>query len=325
MNPWIVEALKSVSSEKAFQHGRVVRYERGFAPEMFLLLDGELAETLGDGGLQRRIRVPPPSIIGEIGYLTGRGASARVEAVGDVRGLAIGAKELAQLERDHPVEAAELQRELARIARERQQENQTAADPLAKDPAAHIEVRQCTTPDLLRIAQNLRYEVYCGEFGRSSPYADHGARTLIDPLDGFGASFVAYAEGKPIGTNRVNFARDGDLGILSDIYGMAASPRHPLRTCIITKYAIREAWRGGPAYMNLFAAVATYIGVEDIDEIYIDCNPALARFYATMGFKQTNPEFMHYENGLSYPMILDIPDYLARMPLDERRARNRWR
>jgi predicted GNAT family N-acyltransferase len=171
----------------------------------------------------------------------------------------------------------------------------------------------------------VRYDVYCGEFDRHSPYADHEQKTLIDNLDTNGASFLAMVDGRAIGTSRINLARHGELAGMPELYGMAASPHHPEKTCVITKYAIREPWRGGATYMRIFGAMATYLYQSRLSEIYIDCVPKLARFYATMGFRQCEAEFVHYENGLSVPMVLDIPAYLERMPLDERRRKNRWR
>ena len=39
-----------------------------------------------------------------------------------------------------------------------------------------------------------------------------------------------------------------------------------------------------------------------IKHCYIDCIPELRPFYATLGFAQSGPAFLHRENGRSYPL-----------------------
>ncbi len=325
MNAAMVEILKRHCPLKAITAGTVLRYRRGFGEQMLLILEGEVEVQLGEGDHTQTLTLGRHSIIGEIGFLTGKGATAKVAASTAVSALGIGHEEIRALERVEQQTAIELQRHLARLARSRLAQNEVLLEGYEDGDESGFEIVGCTTPELLGVAQNLRYEVYCGEFGRSSPYADPETRRIVDPLDAHGFSFVAYHNGEAVGTTRVNLARHGELGVLPEIYGMAKSSRHPATTSVITKYAIRESWRGGSAYMRLFGAIATLIDNAGVEEIFIDCNPTLARFYSTMGFRQCEAEFMHYENGLSVPMVLDIPDYRARMPLAERQRRNRWR
>lgn len=326
MNPEILAALESVCRTTIFEVGDVMRYQGGFASEMYFILDGAVEIRFERGDRPVKLQIGAGSIVGEIGYLTGRGATARVEALTSVRALAIDPASLRLLEIRFPREAAEFARHLAVVARSRQEENRDMlGDAMQDRGAAGMEVLMCNTPDLLLQAQRVRYDVYCGEFGRSSPNASHEDGTLIDDLDANGVSFLAVVDGVAVGTSRINLARDGELAGAPELYGMARSPHHPDKTCVITKYAIRERWRGGTTYMRIFGAMATFLATSRMNEIYIDCVPKLARFYATMGFRQCEAEFVHYENGLSVPMVLDILAYAARMPLDERRRKDRWR
>lgn len=325
MKPVIVDALKMICPERQFEAGHVLRYQGGYGSEMLLVLEGEVEIRFDQGGEITSLTSGRNTILGEFGFLTGTGASARVETLTQVRGLGIGHKELKRLEDINPEVAADFSRYLAKIMRARLQQNEVLLDEFEDTPSSPIEVFQCTTAELLFRAQRVRYEVYCGEFGRDSPYADHDQRILIDPLDAHGTSFLAVYEGEDAGTARVNFSKHGGLSILPDLYGMAASPHHPDGTCVITKYAIPEKWRGGATYMRIFAGIATFVETEGMTEIFIDCVPHLARFYATMKFRPSAEEFVHYENGLSVPMVLNVPEYFSRMPIDERIRRNRWR
>jgi hypothetical protein len=44
----------------------------------------------------------------------------------------------------------------------------------------------------------------------------------------------------------------------------------------------------------------------DIRECFMDCVPELLPFFASLGFTQSGPSFLHRENGCSYPLVLDI-------------------
>ena len=123
--------------------------------------------------------------------------------------------------------------QLARIAEERTSYNllstSRGAGAYAKGSGDRRHLVE--TPEMLeRARQLLRYEVYCGELGRHSPYADHDRKIIADELDAFGNTFVAAENGEIIGTLRSNVAADGPLGILEDLYGMRASGHHPHAT-----------------------------------------------------------------------------------------------
>ncbi|MGI9477243.1 MAG: cyclic nucleotide-binding domain-containing protein [Hyphomicrobiaceae bacterium] len=326
MNSEIIEALRALSEQRAFDAGAALRLKGGFSPEMLIVLEGEVKISLTrDGDAELSHTIGRNSVIGEIGFLTGKGATADATALTAVRALAIDRDVLSRLEVQSPKLAAEFSRYLARIAKARLKSDEMLLGEMTDDAAAAMEIILCATPDLMRTAQRVRYDVYCGEFGRPSQYADHDAKTIIDDLDTHGTSLLAVKEGEAVGTSRVNFTRDGSLGMLPEIYGMATSKQYPKRACVITKYAIRGDHRGGPTYIKLFGAMATFITQSDIKEIFIDCVPPLARFYATMGFKQCGEEFIHYENGLSVPMVLDVVAYNDKMPVEERYRKNRWR
>ena len=71
-----------------------------------------------------------------------------------------------------------------------------------------IEVHLCRNKEMLERAKRLRYEVYCEELGRRSPYADHDKKVITDHLDATGHVFVAIEAGETIGTLRGNLSVD---------------------------------------------------------------------------------------------------------------------
>jgi predicted GNAT family N-acyltransferase len=179
------------------------------------------------------------------------------------------------------------------------------AAELSAAPAA-IEVALCRDAAMLKSAQRLRYEVYCTEFGRRSPYADHKRKLITDPLDRFGHTFIAIEDGETIGTLRTNFSSEGPLGVLEEHYGMRASRHHPARTAICTKFIVKSSKRGSLVFFKLLAAWLEYVTHQGIAECYIDCTPNLVRFYERCEFKVCGAPFLHDENGLSFPMMVDL-------------------
>jgi CRP-like cAMP-binding protein len=299
--------LGPLCREVHFAPGEVLRHKGQHYTDMFLILRGSVVVDL-DAGRARRIVVSATGApIGEISFLRGRGATATVTATTEVTALAVDDPILARLEREHPAPTAQFLRAVARIADDRLGENLVHVPaPTSQRAADAIEVFMCRTPEMLAAAQRLRYEVYCGELGRTSPYADHDARTIADALDEFGHTFIAVEDGETIGTLRLNLAAEGWLGILEELYGMRQSPQHPRRTGICTKFIVKRAKRGGPASLKLIAAVVKYGLRNSVKEGYIDCIPALLPYYKALGFRITAPPFVHRENGTSHPMVLDL-------------------
>jgi predicted GNAT family N-acyltransferase len=182
------------------------------------------------------------------------------------------------------------------------------ADARAKAPV--IDIALCRDKAALENAQRLRYEVYCVELRRQSPYADHQSKTIKDDLDTFGHTFVAVEDGETIGTLRTNFSTEGPLGAFEQLYGMSASKHHPGRTAICTKFIVKRSKRGSLAFFKLMVAWLEYITTKGALECYIDCTPNLVPFYERFGFtRAAGAPFCHHENGLSLPMMLDLAQH----------------
>ncbi|MEX3017544.1 GNAT family N-acetyltransferase [Gymnodinialimonas hymeniacidonis] len=324
MDTALMNALAKVARPVAFEDGTALRMKGVFASDILLITDGVVECILSEKN-DVHLQVGAGDIVGEIGFLTGKGANATLRAVGPVSALSIDGSALGRLQRDDPQHAAQVLRHLAILMQDRVEENEILLPDPDPSEERSFDIIRCSTLDQLRTTQKIRYDIYCLEFGRSSPYADPDEGTIIDDLDKSGTSFLALHDGVPVGTVRINLGRDSDFGPMTDIYGVKESAFDLEDASIVTKFAIREAYRGGSAYMRLFSAIAGFVHTTGARSIFIDCNPKLARFYATMGFVRSAPDFVHYENGLSVPMVLDLQEYFGRMPLEDRVRRNRWR
>ena len=325
MNDAIVNALEPISEVRTFKPGHVLRMQGGFAPEMLLILEGKVDIDIAPGATKKlRHTIGEHAILGEIGFLSGKGATADAKAATPIRALAINREVLTNLEVTAPALAADFSRQLARTTMTRLQMNKAFLADVADEAVENLEIVMCSRANLLRQAQRLRYDVNCGEFGRPSPYARHDEKRITDALDERGTSFVALKDTNPIATARVNFTRNASLGMLPSIYGLSKSEYFPDHTCLITKQAIRGDFRSGTIYIRLFGAMMTFIMQSDVHEIYIDCVPEIIHIYEAIGFKQCAEEFVDYDNGLSVPMKLDAVGYTSQMPIEHRHRQGKW-
>jgi CRP-like cAMP-binding protein len=321
--PIDLELLKPLCKSVRFEHGDVLRRNGQHYTDMYVVTDGwvdvELASRNVTLGSRTRGAGSP---IGEIGFLRGWPATATVTARTAVGALVIDDPTLARLENEQPLLAAQLLRHLAKVAEERTSDSLTFISiPAAYAKAPAIEVYLCRTSDMLERAQRLRYDVYCRELGRSSPYADHDRKIISDDLDDTGHTFIAVEAGEAIGTLRGNAASEGSLGVLEELYGMNTSSFHPAATAICTKFIVKKSKRGSPTSMSLMAAMMRYAIRHDMKECYIDCIPALLPYYKAVGFKITAPKFFHRENGPSHPMKLDVGKHGDRLSHDYAKSR----
>ncbi len=307
--------LLTYCPETSFAPGEVLRRKGQFYADMFLLTDGEVEVSLEVNGKPAPvIRARRGDPIGEIAFLTGVRATATVTAKSPTKAINITDASWRELELKHPDEAVELYRTLSEVAEGRLSYNLqfTADDAGAKRDAA-TEVVVCRTPQLLHEAQRIRYEIYCEELGRTSPFADHDKRTISDDLDEHGYVLLGIENGTPIATLRMNMARNGPLGPLEQLYGMGSSPHHPQATGVCTKFIVKKSYRLGQVSFRLMATAIELAQQFEIKHCYIDCIPSLQPFYASLGFAQAGPAFLHRENGRSIPLMLDVARYAKRI------------
>lgn len=308
----------SIAKRVSFQPGELLRQKGVHYRDMFLTIDGDFEVDFETESNSSKLRISEPDTpIGEIGFLRGTAASATVKAASNCSAVLIDDDVLETVERDQPAIAAGFLHRLAQVAEERTSFNfLTSGERPVYSKGAGIEILVCRTDEMLKRAQTLRYEVYCGELGRQSPYADHAERTISDDLDRFGNTFVAIENGEVVGTLRCNEPALGSLGVLETLYGMNNSAHHPQGTVVCTKFVVRKSRRGGPTAFKLIAAVVRYGLQRQLRECYIDCIPSLLPYYKAMGFVACGQRFLHRENGPSDPLMLDIDKYGKRLTVE---------
>lgn len=295
-----------------FEAGEVLRHKGQHYRDMFVLVDGSVGVDRQTKGGEQLVITGSGAPVGEIGFLCGVPATATVTTKTATCALVLDASTRVCLEQRQPALAAKVIEQLASIADKRTSDNRIL-DATACSTAPAIDVLLCQNHEMLESAQRLRYAVYCEELKRRSPYADPTKRIITDDLDKTGHTFVAVEKGETIGTVRLNISAEGPLGILEQLYGMQASKHHPEATAVCTKFIVKKSKRGGLTSLKLISAVARYGVRNSVKEAYIDCVPALLPYYRAIGFEIVGDAFVHQENGLSYPMVLDAVKHGRRL------------
>ncbi|MGD9783630.1 MAG: GNAT family N-acetyltransferase [Hyphomicrobiaceae bacterium] len=303
--------IADLCGERTFTAGERLRTKGLLSIDMFLLTRGEVEIDVGDA--PATLIAGRGSPVGEIGFLTGVPATATVTARGDVSALYIDNGTWRAIAQHKPEVAIALHRQLAEIAEGRRSHNLLFIEGADATSGAAVDVVLCRDPDQLFEAQRMRYEVYCEELGRTSPNADKERRIIADGLDHNGHVLLALADGAPVATMRLNMSREGGLGLLEGLYGMAQHPGHPQSTGIVTKFIVRKEHRFSQAAFKMMATALEMAQRYAVKHCYIDCIPTLVPAYMALGFAHAAPAFLHPENGRSHPMRLDVDRYAKRV------------
>jgi len=300
LRPWCVE--------HGFAAGEVLRVAGQHYRDMLLITEGEVEIILAlPGASASPIRRGAGQPVGEMGFLQGIGASASVTAVTPIRALLIDDAILHRIEQADPALYVRLLRLLGRIIDYRRGSDKVLADALGgANGSAMLDIRLCRDEATMLAARRLRYDVHCDELGRAAPSADHDSRTLGDALDSFGNVFVAMDQGVAVGTLRLNFAGEGDLGTAAELYGMRAHPASPDGAALCTRLVVRRSHRRGEAAMKLIGAAVRFARRNGARALYLDCSPGLLPHYRSIGFTVAAEAFLQVENGPCIPVRLDL-------------------
>jgi N-acyl amino acid synthase FeeM len=181
-----------------------------------------------------------------------------------------------------------------------------------------IEIRHITKPAELIAVYRQRYTVYVEELKYPQRYADHAARTVVEPLDSYGHILGAYEEGVLVGSIRINFGSEAAFGNYVDLYHMRSFASYfPERLSICTKFIVARSHRASMIMNELSKASFTYAPVHRAGNVFnlIDSKPPLDGYFRRLGYRQVQPNIMHPDAGEVVPLVLVIFDksYLERI------------
>jgi len=306
-NRGLFDRLDAVCEKRMYKAGDVVRQLGEHYSDALFIVSGKLGVHLTEDQSSTGTQTRQSGPVGEIGFLWGTPACATITALQNTETLVLNDDALVDLRESEPDAAHRIVQALQQLAQDRLCTTLalTHCGSLAGG-VKNLSVLMCRKPEQLRQAQKLRYDVYCRELGRMSPSADEVEGVIVDELDESGKTFIGIQNGEIIGTLRTNYASDGNLGELEEIYSMQHSAFHPQATAVCTKFIIKPAARGSTAALVLISALTKHLLRHDIKECFIDCIPPLLHYYRAMGFEVAGERFMHPENGLSVPLRINL-------------------
>lgn len=261
MTPDLQDALHHVGTSVSFIDGALLREKGAFAPDLLLITSGHVACILTEEATDH-LTVGPGTIVGEIGFLTGQGATATLRAQGPVEALSLDARALQRLRRDRPTVAADVLRHLAHLLQERMAQNEGL---VGHGPVQGV--IRCSTLDQQRTAQRVRFDVERLENGQPSKFADPEEGIITDDLDASGTSFLAVDGVQAIGMMRVNASADG--------------------IAEITATAIRDTYWSKALLGDFFQAISTFARASGIHTLAAACTSEEEPIYAAHGFEKT--------------------------------------
>lgn len=147
--------------------------------------------------------------------------------------------------------------------------------------ASTYRVRLAESPDDLRAAQRLRYQVFVDELGGDGALVDHGAGLECDALDPFADHLLLEEEpnGRIIGVYRLMLpeqaARAGGY-YSSGEYDLAHLLRSGRRLLELGRSCLHPDARGGNGMHLLWSALADYVAQHRIDVLF-----GVASFHGT--------------------------------------------
>ena len=142
-------------------------------------------------------------------------------------------------------------------------------------------VRLADTPEDLRAAQALRYDVFVRELGSDGPMVDHDAGLEIDRFDPFFDHMLVCddATGQVVGVYRLLRQEQADK--IGQFYGEDEYDLGPLkssgrRLLELGRSRLHRDYRGGPAMFHLWTGLAAYVAEHEIDLLF-----GVASFHGT--------------------------------------------
>lgn len=174
---------------------------------------------------------------------------------------------------------------------------------------SNINIFKIKSESDLILTGRLRYQATVEEMGLDMKHADHGMRTVIEPLDHFGHIFVAWNEnGEAIGTVRINIIAEGDIGHYYDLYDVERiySEKSATRVSVTTRMVVDKRYRGTRLSLMLSQAAYGFYLENNIEYDVIDCRHRLVPFFQKLGFVEHVKSLTHPEFGSVKVSYLDV-------------------
>ena len=143
---------------------------------------------------------------------------------------------------------------------------------------------------------SFRYRVIVDELGKQQADADHQTRRIYDALDPKGHQIIAYVDDEIVGCVRVNFPREGDVGLYHDLYGLGKYTANQFaKLSMCTRLMVDERFRKTSIAIKLFKLSYEFGLKNGIELNLVDSNKSMLEFFERFGyihlFDRMHPDF----------------------------------
>ncbi|NVO55226.1 GNAT family N-acetyltransferase [Rhodobacteraceae bacterium B1Z28] len=196
------------------------------------------------------------------------------------------------------------------------------------DAGPSFTIRLAETPDELRAAQRLRYEVFVRELGGGGEMVDHDAELEQDQFDPVFDHMLAYddATGQVVGVYRLlPGERAAEIGQFysEDEYDLTVLKQSGRKLLELGRSCLHPDYRGGTAMYHLWNGLAAYVNEREIEVLF-----GVASFHGTDVRDLGQPLSMLHHNHLAppdlrvraQPGVFQSMDLVATEELDRRAA-----
>lgn len=200
--------------------------------------------------------------------------------------------------------------------RDARREPAYAPEPTAPCGAAPArtgpEVRWAESPDEREAIYRLRYDVYVREQDKTYAAADHGARTLSDPLDAASRLWYAAHSGSLVGSLRVTVVRPCfDASLLEPRLQLRAFPCTDDRPLSFSsRFVVGPSLRGTAVMSSLVVHAYAHVRSLGVPFDLMTTSPALVPLFERLGYvRYTHDAIETADAGVLIPMALATGDH----------------
>lgn len=159
----------------------------------------------------------------------------------------------------------------------------------------------------------LKYDILVAEMGRYRSLADLSGRRLIEEDDARSHVFLARIEGKPVGSMRITWGREGDFTERQReqyVLGPFLEIVSPEQVAIVERVIVDPSLGDSDLLLRLVAGALGFARESRIQLLFCDSEPQLLSFYQSLGFRAYS---RHHVNGpeIGYlvPLIMVVEDF----------------
>jgi N-acyl amino acid synthase FeeM len=159
----------------------------------------------------------------------------------------------------------------------------------------------------------LKYRVYVEEMAVPLEGVDHAAKIVREPLDEWGVLLAAYDGHVLVGSSRINFGADGDLGPYADWLRMRRFAGYfPSRVSLRTRFFMAPEARAGGLVLPLMRAGYRMQLDRRVAFDFSECRRDDAQLWKRFGYRWLFPRFAYpgdETQGPHVPLVLAVQDY----------------